>query len=232
MRRGHTLTRDVPLPAPAAAEAVTETPFYIPATGPSTRPRVTLKHGDTFAVLDRHGDIGAAADGPDGIFYADTRYLSRLELLINGMQPLLLGSNVRDNNSVHTVDLTNPDFYRDQKLVLPKDTVHIVRTTFLWQKAFYQRLGLQNHGDQPITLTLTLAFASDFADLFEVRGMRREQRGLMRPAQAKQHQVLLSYEGLDRRLRQTSLIFDPVPTRLGATAASFDVTLQPGERRA
>ena len=133
------MTRDVPLSASAAAEPVTETPFYIPATGATSRPRVTLKHGDTFAVLDRHGDIGATADGADGVFHADTRYLSRLELLINGMHPLLLGSNVRDNNSVFTVDLTNPDFYLDQKLVLPKDTVHILRTIFLWQNTFYQR---------------------------------------------------------------------------------------------
>jgi glycogen debranching enzyme len=224
------LTRDVPLSASAAAEPVTETPFYIPATGATSRPRVTLKHGDTFAVLDRHGDIGAAADGADGVFHADTRYLSRLELLINGMHPLLLGSNVRDNNSVFTVDLTNPDFYLDQKLVLPKDTVHIVRTIFLWQNTFYQRLGIQNHGDRPVELNLTLAFGSDFADLFEVRGMRREQRGLMRPAKPNEHEVLLSYEGLDRRLRQTLLHFDPAPTRLGTTAGSYQLTLQPGER--
>ena len=90
-------------------EPVPEVPFYIPATGPATRPRRTLKHGDCFAVLDSHGDIGATAGGPDGIFYADTRFLSHMELLLNGMQPLLLGSNVRDDNSVLTVDLTNPD---------------------------------------------------------------------------------------------------------------------------
>src|SRR3954464_15799602 len=164
MLRGHTLTRDVPFPAPAAAEAVVETPFYIPATAPSTRPRCTLKHGDTFAVLDKHGDIGATGEGPDGVFHTDTRYLSRMELLVNGMQPLLLGSNIRDDNSVLTVDLTNPDFFLDKKLVLPKDTVHIVRTIFLWQKTAYQRLGLQNHGERPVNLNLALAFANDFAD--------------------------------------------------------------------
>ncbi len=223
------MTRDVPL-LPAAAEAVTETPFYIPATGPSTRPRCTLKHADTFAVLDKHGDIGATPDGPDGLFHADTRYLSRLELLINGMQPLLLGSNVRDNNSVLTVDLTNPDFYLNEKLILPKDTVHIVRTIFLWQKTAYQRFGIQNHSERPINLHLAFAFASDFADLFEVRGMRRERRGLMRPAKASDWEVMLSYEGLDRRLRQTVLFFDPVPTHLGASTASYDLTLQPGQR--
>jgi glycogen debranching enzyme-like protein len=90
-------------------DTIPEAPFYIPATGPATRPRRTLKHDDTFLVLDSHGDIGASAGGADGLFHCDTRFLSHLELLLNGMQPLLLGSNVRDDNTQLTVDLTNPD---------------------------------------------------------------------------------------------------------------------------
>jgi hypothetical protein len=35
-------------------------------------------------VFDSHGDMGASARGPQGLFDHDTRYLSRLELL-NGM---------------------------------------------------------------------------------------------------------------------------------------------------
>src|SRR5262245_61213878 len=90
-------------------DALSETPFYIPATGSVTRPRRTLKCGDTFVVMDSHGDIGASAGDPDGIFNSDTRFLSRLELLLNGEHPLLLGSNVRDDNSMLAIDLTNPD---------------------------------------------------------------------------------------------------------------------------
>ena len=59
-------------------ELVLESPFYIPMTGPAARPRRSLKHDDTFIVLDSHGDIGASAGGPDGLFNADTRYLARL----------------------------------------------------------------------------------------------------------------------------------------------------------
>jgi len=65
-------------------EEIPETPFYIPATGSSTRPRRTLKHGDCFAVLDSYADIGASVGGPDGIFFCDTRHLSHLEMLLNG----------------------------------------------------------------------------------------------------------------------------------------------------
>jgi glycogen debranching enzyme len=218
------------VPAAPVVEVVAETPFYIPATGPTSRPRRTLKHGDTFAVLDAHGDIGASAGGPDGVFHADTRYLSRLELLLNGMQPLLLGSNVRDDNSVLTVDLTNPDIYFDRKLVLPKDTVHIKRTIFLWRGIAYQRLGIQNHSERAINIHLALSFANDFADLFEVRGMRRERRGMMHAAVADAQSVSLSYDGLDGKRRRTMLFFDPPPTSLGAAITSYHLTLAPGER--
>src|SRR6187401_418917 len=92
-------------------EQAAESPFYIPMTGPATRPRRSLKHDDTFIVLDSHGDIGASAGGQDGLFHADTRYLAKLQLVFEDVQPLLLGSNLRDDNSSLTVDLTNPDVY-------------------------------------------------------------------------------------------------------------------------
>src|SRR6202050_2917920 len=113
-----------------AAEQVSESPFYIPMTGPAARPRCSLKHDDTFAVLDSHGDIGASAGGPDGLFNADTRYLARLALVFEDMQSVLLGSNLRDDNSSLTIDLTTPDVYRQNRLVLQKDMLHIVRTIF------------------------------------------------------------------------------------------------------
>src|SRR5258707_742677 len=159
-------------------DLIPEVPFYIPATGPSTRPRRTLKHDDTFAVVDSHGDIGASKGGPDGVFHRDTRFLSRLELLLNGMQPLLLGSNLRDHNAVLTVDLTNPDIYFDDRLALPKDTLHLHRTIFLWNATLYQRVAVTNHGERSLEMQLTFTFGGDFSDLFEVRGARRERRGV------------------------------------------------------
>ncbi len=124
---------NVQLADPTVVEQITESPFYIPMTGQAARPRHALKHDDTFIVLDSHGDIGASAGGPDGLFNADTRYLARLELMLNQTQPLLLGSNQRDDNSALTVDLTNPDIYEGDRIVLQKDLIHIVRTLFLWR---------------------------------------------------------------------------------------------------
>ena len=212
-------------------DVVPEAPFYIPGTGSSTRPRRTLKHGDCFVVLDSHADIGATPGGPDGIFYCDTRYLSHLEMLINGQQPLLLGSNVRDDNSIFTVDLTNPDIYFDRKLVLPKDVLHVVRTLFLWRGTAYQRLRMQNHGELPFEVKLTLAFASDFADLFEVRGLSRARRGTTTAEVCGHTEVALNHHGLDGARRRTTMLFDPAPESLSSSVASYAFELQPNECR-
>lgn len=202
----------------------------ITAPGPSARAKRTLKHGDSFAVLDSHGDIGASADGTDGFFHCDTRYLSRLELRFNRMAPLLLGSNVTDDNSILNVDLTNPDTFVDDQLVLRKDTLHIIRTTFVSSGNIYQRLGMRNHGEEPIEFELSIIFASDFADIFEVRGLKRAERGITEIEVTSSRDVELRYHGLDGKTRKLDIGFDPDPTRLCKRQAVYRFTLAPNDR--
>ncbi len=206
---------------------VSETPFYIPATGASTRPRRTLKHGDCFAVLDATPTSARRwADLTE--FSFPTHGISRTwRCFSTATQPLLLGSSVRDDNSTLTVDLTNPDIYLDDKLVLPKDILHVVRTVFLWRDTAYQRLRIHNHGERPCEVRLTLAFASDFADLFEVRGMRRAHRGIASAEISGGTDVTLNYRGLDGKQRRTTLRFEPAPESLSTSVASHRFDLQP-----
>src|ERR1700684_1974358 len=194
--------------APALPAEPPPAAFTITATQPARPPR-TLKYGDTFVVLDSRGDIGSASGDSGGLFHQDTRHLSRLELLVNDGPPLLLGSNLRDDNSAFFVDLTNPDLMDGQHIVMEKDRVHILRTLFLWRDTAYQRLGVRNYSDQAVDLQLSILFENDFAALFEVRGAHRERRGT---ATAKVHgndRVLLVYQGLDAKMRRTALNFDP-----------------------
>src|SRR5262249_20657473 len=106
-------------------EAPPEAAFTITATQPAGPPRA-LKHGDTFLVLDIPADIGTSFVGSSGLFHDDTRHLSRLEVLLSNKPPLLLGSNLRDDNTAFFVDLTNPDLIDDQRIVMEKDRVHIL----------------------------------------------------------------------------------------------------------
>ena len=223
-------TEKVLTAAALVLETVPEDPFYIPATVQAMRPRHTLKHGNTFALLDSHGDLGATSDPHDGIFHQDTRFLSRLELRLNGMPLLLLGASVSDDNSVLRTDLTNPDVYVGRRLVLQKDTLHIVRTTFLWKGTAYQRLGVNNHGEASVDIQLSIIFASDFADIFEVRGLERERRGSFETKVLGPDNLSLTYEGLDKTTRRTTVAFEPRPTRLDRNAGLYRLSLAPKEK--
>jgi glycogen debranching enzyme len=218
-------------PASLLDEAISEISFYIPATGTATRPRRTLKYGDTFAVFDSHGDMGASLGGSDGLFHKDTRHLSRLELLLDNQPLLLLGSNLRDDNGLLSVDMTNPDFFEDDRIVLQKDLLHVARTIFLWRSVAYQRLAVRNHADRTIALSLCLRFQSDFADLFEVRGLHRSRRGQLTQRVKGADHVQLIYHGLDDAVRTTTLTFDPPPAELDAGVATWRIELRPGEMR-
>src|SRR6266567_2926320 len=79
--------------------------------------------------------------------------------------------------------------------------------------------------EDPISIHLAVGFGNDFADLFEVRGKRRQRRGKSRCLAVDAGEVLLHYKGLDNELRSTRVLFDPAPTRLSDRAASYRLTL-------
>ena len=191
----------------------------------------TLKHGDVFAVLDAYGDFGTLPDVPEGLFFRDTRYLSRFELRFEGIRPLLLCSMVQDDNAALTVDLTNPDIRVDDGDGIPRDIISINRTKFIWADACYERIGFRNYDGQQRSFRLDILFDCDFNDVFEVRGIQRPKKGSISWRVIDPQQVECSYRGLDQVLRQTRLVFQPEPQRLVAKRASYIVTLGPRERR-
>jgi glycogen debranching enzyme len=223
---GQAMTIDVIAPK-AVLDSIPETPFHIMATDLATRARRTLKHGDTFAVFDSHGDIGASSGGPDGLFHNDTRFLSQLTFLLNDCEPLLLNFSLRDDNTLLAADLTNPDILVDGQIVICQHTVHIVRTIFLWRDHAYQRFAIRNYGDRAVDLRFTINFDNDFADLFEVRGMRRKRRGVATANVVRPDRAALVYLGLDGKQRRTTLSFNPPPAELTAKSAVFRLALAP-----
>jgi glycogen debranching enzyme len=202
--------------------------FYILASAARAGgPTRVLKHGDTFAIFDHLGDIVAAPDADQGLYHADTRYLSRLQLFLNGQRPLTLSSSVRDDNDLFMVDLTNPDIYRDGSLLCPRGVLHIVREKFLWEAACYERLRLTHYGVRNVTLSLALRFDADFADIFEVRGQRRQRRGRRLEPLTQAGALVLVYEGLDGVTRRTTIECLPAPDVTAANEVAFTLTLPP-----
>ena len=213
---------------PCSTEEV-ESPFYIAETHAPNRNRQVLKNGNTFAIIDSHGDIGAAS-GRDGLFAHDTRRLAHLELLVNGMTPLLLHAAVGDDNISYHVDLTNGDIFSEGRLALPKDTLYISRSIYLTDDELRERLSVENFGTELTSTSLSLLFGCDFADIFEVRGMRRQRRGSHSIVVRQPDGVQLGYRGLAAVDRTTDIRFTPEPALLTRSAARFDFDIKPAQR--
>ena len=175
-------------------------------------------------MFDHAGTIRQAGLGELGIYHEGTRFLSRFEIALERQRPLLLGSTVRSDN-VLIVDFANPDMPEFRGGHLPRDTVHMFASSFLWNGAWHARIRLHNFALGPLELELALLFAADFIDIFEVRGMRRERRGELREPVVGKDSVTLAYDGLDRRTRTTVLSFAPAPALLTRTRAEFRITL-------
>ena len=180
-------------------------------------------------MFDPHGDIIAANGSSDGIYHHDTRYLSSLELNLNGAPMLLLSSNVQEDNAVLTVDLANPRLVLRGGFTLQGELIHVNRLKYVWESACYERLLVHNFDTRAHTVTLGIQFGADFADLFEVRGQKRAQRGQVSAERRSDSLVALQYVGLDGVERVTSLAFEPTPTYLDSGTARFQPRLGPGQ---
>ena len=190
-----------------------------------TQKRV-LKHGETFAVFDRQGAIRPLGIGDQGLYHGGTRFLSHFRLRIAGKKPLFLSSMVKEDNDLLVVDSANPDFEVNGHFV-KGDSIHIFQSCFIWDRCCYLRLRFSNYSLEPIGFPATLDYAADFADIFEVRGSRRNARGLMLQPVVEDGEAVIGYRGLDDVGRFTRLRFDPRPDWTTDRRAEFHIALEP-----
>ena len=217
-------------PIVLAAPPLRETRYFVRArTSLAEHHQRILKDGDTFGMFDQHGDI--VPDGEaQGLYHKDTRHLSGFQLLIAGRSPLLLSSRLRAENSALDIDLTNPDISDGGEVLLSRDLLYIGRTQFIWHDRLSERLALRNYSVTPLDLDLDIAFAADFADIFEARGMGRATRGSTRIEQDGTRAVRFLYAGEDGCERTTAIRFDPPPDALGEGSARYRLHVDPEAR--
>src|SRR5215470_1872038 len=182
-----------------------------------------------FAVFDRYGNVRASGLGEHGIYYKGTRYLSRLMLSMGDIPPLFLSSGVRADNALFSADLTNLDIFSEDQVVLKRGTVHLVRSRVLWEGVCYEQLRLTNYGASAVNLPIKIEFAADFADVFEVRGIKRMHRGERLPDVVEPNRVRIRYRGLDDVVRNTVVCCSPVPDEISASHLVINADLQPRE---
>ncbi|AWV90489.1 glycogen debranching N-terminal domain-containing protein [Bradymonas sediminis] len=89
---------------------MTDTDFHILTTSMINAGRTrVLKQANLFVVYDEDGDISSEGGGSHGLYMNDMRHLSMLEFRLWEQKPVLLSSTIVEDNSLLTVDLTNPE---------------------------------------------------------------------------------------------------------------------------
>src|SRR5687767_1389281 len=211
---------------------VAATTVYIPGVvSLAASSRRTLKHGDSFAMFDEFGDVVEVEHSPAGLFHFDTRFLSRLFFTLEGHRPLILSSTVQPDNLTLDVDLTNPDMFQGDRLLLAKDTFHVARAKFLWQASCHELFTITNYAGERMRVRFALEFAADFADLFEIRGYLRSRRGAVASEQRGPAEMAFVYRSLDGVPRATRISFDVPPAALSPSRANFELEIEPRARR-
>ena len=202
--------------------------YYLLATALSQQGRqLVLNHGDSFAIVNEFGDCPLSGQ-QYGLVHAGTRFLDRYELRLNGSFPLLLSTAVSEDGSEQVSYLTNVDERRGDELVVQRDTVSVERRKVLHDGTLFETWAIRNYGPTPFALHLALLFTGDFADIFELRGMRRARRGQLDTPRVAGRRVETTYRGLDGATRRLTLEFAPADWALEPESAALALTLAPG----
>jgi glycogen debranching enzyme len=120
---------------------------------------LTILEGSTFCICDEIGDVGQSTSG---FFAEDTRFLSRLELRVDGRRPLLLSSG--------KVEYFSAAFYlrNGPTKRLAQDTISIVRERFVGD-GMQDHVTVRNETSEPVAFPLELVVDADFADIITVK---------------------------------------------------------------
>jgi glycogen debranching enzyme len=189
---------------------------------------LTILDGSTFCVCDERGDI----DGPTaGLFADDTRFLSRCVLTVNGLRPLFL-STVQGEPYSATFFVRNPVTGG-----LGRDELTIARTRHV-SEGMEDAVVVRSHAARPLSFTLEVELATDFADIFAVKQYDFSLGDPLhaRPLPPIAHSRLggpdegLLFASGDGYPGRTQIFFSAEPVEVEQGRAHFAVELQPREQ--
>jgi len=193
-------------------------PIQLPPPHPTIVPATdlggvgVLKHGNLYLLSDPFGDIHPDSRGL-GFYDLDTRVLSCAVLHINGVRPTLLRAQSAASH-VSTIQLTNPEVRRDPATkqgaaeALSRRAISIMRRRWIGG-GLAEHIEVTNYSASAQLIELDLELDADAADIFEIRGRVRGQRGRYRAIEATRESLTFAYEGLDGLVRRTLVSFTP-----------------------
>jgi len=190
---------------------------------------LTLIDGKTFLSTTVSGDIMPPGAPDVGFFHDDTRFLSRLELRVDGYRTVVLSSST-EQTFASQIELTTGKSTMRETYEIPENTVHIRREQLLSSETLFDNFSFENFNFQELELAIELAYEADFMDVFQVRGVAREKLGHYFLPVVRHDSIVFHYCGLDRIARETVIHLSPQPDLVDGTTARWKLRLPPFKR--
>lgn len=190
---------------------------------------LTLIDGKTFLSTTFAGDIMPPGAPDAGFFHDDTRFLSRLELRVGGYRTVVLSSST-EQTFASQIELTTGQSTLRDSYEIPENTVHIRREQLLNSDILYDFLTFENFNFNELELVIEVAYEADFMDVFQVRGMARQQLGHYYKPMVHCDSIVFHYCGRDRVARETLIHLSPEPEQVDGTTARWKLNLPPFKR--
>src|SRR5271165_6505586 len=190
---------------------------------------LTLIDGKTFSATNVAGDIYPPGSPDVGFFHDDTRFLSHLELRIGGHRGVVLSASTEKTFAAQ-IELTTGNITLRDSFDLPENTVHIRREQLLASEIFFDRLTFENFNLTPVDFTVEILVDADFVDVFQVRGVARQQHGQYYQPMIRDQGIAFYYRGLDGVMRETLVRVSPTPTEFQERGARWELRLEPLKR--
>ncbi|WLQ08334.1 amylo-alpha-1,6-glucosidase [Arthrobacter oryzae] len=173
---------------------------------------VTIVEGSSFFISAGNGDLDPGL--AQGVFYQDTRIVSRWNLLVNDhVVEGLMAVNPEPYRAVFTGRAPQPDGAADRPMVIERDRQV--------GDGIRETLTVRNYSNTPAPCSIKLAVEADFADLFEVKAGRKTRQ--LRPShRAEGDRLIISGRHNGRLLAATVRAPGAVVNRHGVM---FKVTI-------
>ena len=190
---------------------------------------LTLIDGKTFLSTTLAGDIMPPGAPDVGFFHQDTRFLSRLELRVDGYRTVVLSSS-NEQTFASQVELTTGRSTLRTSYEIPENTVHIRREQLLSSDVLYDYLTFENFNFNELELAVELAYEADCMDVFQVRGVARREFGRYYKPIVQRDSIVFHYCGRDGVGRDTIIRLAPEPEQIRGTTARWRLRLPPFKR--
>jgi glycogen debranching enzyme len=185
---------------------------------------LAVKEGDTFLYTDLEGNLDHGGSYGLGLYARDTRFLSHFRMTISGREPVLLSSSSERGYMSH-VDLTNPDLYDGDTVVVPQQTLNIRRIRVINGRMF-ERIRVKNYNAFAVSIDVGFVLGTDFADVFEVRGMLPVEHAPQDPPRVERSGVVFGFAGRDGVRRETRVAFATEPDEVEVEGTLVRVTFR------